>query len=283
MADELRRRLHAALARAEDARRPEDFVHASAVTSTDVEFCPRQWALMRRDGLKERARSVSAAQQFVYEVGHAYQGVVTGLLADCVLGTWECAACGWVDEVCRRPRERCKCGSSAWRHVETRFVSRSTGIGAGIDLLVDLGGPKLTIVEVKGEQKNEFQKLVMPRAEHRLRTSLYLRVAADSGDLLKRRVDTERALVLYVSKGGFGAQDEAVRSWKVTHDSGTWSPFKEFEVARDDALTQDAWDKGAALARWRKSGELPGRVCGSQVEPRAKACCAVWPCFRERG
>ena len=271
--------LHAALAGQEEPRLPESWVHASDVTSEELRFCPRQWFLMRRDGLRPRARSSHAAQGFSHRMGHLYQDLVTDLLGGAVFGTWRCP-CGRVEELSRRPGKCPGCGAAEWRHVETRFVSRRAGISVGIDVLVDVGLPRLKVVEVKGLKPDEFRSLVMPKAEHRLRTALYLRVVADSPTHLRRMVDTDSALVLYVAKGGWGVRDDQVPTWKVAHDS-SWSPFKEYEVRRDDVLTKGPWADGAALVKAQKAGKAPPRTCGTQMDRRALACCSRAPCFAE--
>jgi hypothetical protein len=92
----------------------------------------------------------------------------------------------------------------------------------------------------------------MPRAEHRLRTSLYMRIVADSPTVLRRAIDTTEARVLYVCKGGWGAQDESVLRWRVPHD-GAWSPFKEFSVKAGRRADR------VLLAQGRRAGGVPAR------------------------
>jgi hypothetical protein len=89
--------------------------------------------------------------------------------------------------------------------------------------------------------------------------------------------------VLYVCKGGWGARDEAVPTWKIPHDVGGWSQFKEFTVHRDDDLTEELWQRAVARERHRRGGPLPGRICATQHDRRATNCRVAWYCFREDG
>lgn len=137
---------------------------------------------------------------------------------------------------------------------------------------------KLVVVEVKTEKQEEFKKLAMPRAEHRTRTSFYLRVIEESGDVYKRVIDTQQARMLYVSKGGWGDKDTSILRWKITSD-GPWSPFKEYAVDRNDQATEPYHRLARSLHAFRAGGPMPRGICGTQFCGRAKGCAAVGPCF----
>lgn len=283
-ADQVRYHLHRALARREAPRYAEGFIHASEVTREDPEFCPREWALYDLTGKRPRERDSTAANQVVYAVGHLYQDLVTGWLGGMVVGDWTCCDCKSTHGFTKKPAfcQACRKVEVDFHYREVRFTSRISGASCGIDILVDLPGTtKLTVVEVKTEKQEEFKKLIMPRAEHRARTSFYLRIIEESGDIYKKVVDVRRARVLYVSKGGWGEKDPRILRWKIAGD-GAWSPFKEFVVERDDAVVLPYHVQALRLHQYRQTGELPKGVCGTQFCQRAKGCPVVGPCFDPR-
>lgn len=272
--DLVRYHLHRALSNEASARYESEWIHASEVTQESPTFCPREWALYDLTGKRKRDTSVTAAAQLTYDVGHMYQSIVTNLLGTLAVGNWTCTGCGAWHEFTRRP----ECHGD-YRYHEVRFTSRACGASCGIDVLVQLPGrEKLTVVEVKSEKQDEFKKLVMPRAEHRARTSFYLRIIQESGDTYKKVIDTTEARVLYVSKGGWGEKDTSILKWKIQHD-GAWSPFKEYVVKRDDALNQPYWNLAKRLHDFRTDDVMPPGICGTQFTQRAKGCPVVGTCF----
>jgi len=257
------------------ARYHDDWVHASEVTRENPAFCPREWALYNLTGKRGKDTSITAASQLTFNVGHLYQRIVTDLLGKLAVGHWRCHGCGRVHEFTRRP----DCCGKGYHYEEVRFTSRSSGASCGVDILAQLPGrEKLTVVEVKSEKQDEFKKLVMPRAEHRARTSFYLRIIQESGSMYKKVIDTTEARVLYVSKGGWGQKDTSILKWKVPHD-GAWSPFKEYVVTRDDALTLPYWEAARRLHEFRTKRIMPVGICGTQFCQRAKSCPVVGACF----
>jgi hypothetical protein len=132
---------------------------------------------------------------------------------------------------------------------------------------VDIGKPKLRMVEVKSVILHDFEKLKAPLAEHRLRTNVYLRMIADSP--LAEQVETQVGHVLYVAKS-FG---------KWNPDDKTISPFKEYEVARDDSITDKLLGKASEYQAFRTMGIVPNRVCPNAACKRAKSCSVVSACF----
>lgn len=272
--------LHRELVHEDPPRYSPTWVHASEVTRENPEFCPREWALYDVTGRRPRGQDVMAASAVAFAMGRTYQGLVTEWLASRAVGNWSCVACWHRHEFCRKPGVCESCGGKlGFRYVEMRFTSRKSGISCGVDVLVDLPTRvKLTLVEVKTEKQDTFKSLVMPRAEHRVRTALYLRIISESGDAYKKAIDTTQARVLYVSKGGWGQKDPSVLKWKITGDGG-WSPFKEYVVERDDVLTRPYHASAQKLHRFRSGGVVPHGICPTQFTQRAKSCPVVGTCF----
>lgn len=250
-------------------------MHASEVTSEDPTFCEREWALYDKTGRRPREVSITAASEVTFSLGRMYQELFTGWLGDMAVGHWECLGCKATYEFCKQPT----CCGVGFRYVEVRFISRESGTSCGVDVLVDLPTrEKFLLTEVKSLKQDEFKKLVMPLAEHRARTSFYLRIVAESGDVYKKVVDSTEARIVYISKGGWGQKDLPIMKWKVPHD-GPWSPFKEFVIGRDDDLTKPYHDRARRLHLFRQGGPMPEGICGTQFTKRAKGCPVVGSCF----
>lgn len=279
--DLLRYQLHRELLRPRPGR-PLSTIHASELTKESPEFCPREHALHRLLGLAVNDETPTAAIAMVHRMGRDMGESIVQLAADAGLavGNWTCS-CGARWDFQRRPLG-CECGStSGFRYEELRFTSRVSGASCGIDLLARLPGrERLVVVEIKGEQKDEFQALAMVRGEHRVRTSLYLRIIDESGDPTKRLIDTQEARVLYVTKGGYGVKDPTIADWAL--GDGPWSPFREFRVKRDDEATQMVSDRARAVVEAERAGTTPAGICATQFVRRAASCRAVHACFSGR-
>ena len=115
-------------------------------------------------------------------------------------------------------------------------------------MLVALGEKKLKPIELKTMDKDQFKDLKGPLAEHRLRTNLYLRIMAESSSPWSNTVNHEKATVLYVSKGGWGCADPQLKEWGLKEE---FSPFKEFEISRDDSQTDDLADRARTVKEFR--------------------------------
>ncbi len=275
--------LHRNLSYRDPGRYSPDFVHASEVTRENPEFCPREWALYDITGKRPREQSITAATAVTHAVGHMYQRMVTEWLEDQVLGTFKCL-CGWKEEFSKRWVECPECGAVPI-YEEMRFTSRVSGTSCGVDLLweIPVGMGSIEIVEVKSLKQDEFKALVMPHAEHRTRTSLYLRVIEESGDYYKKVINTQRARILYVSKGGWGQKNTGIMKWKIPHD-GPWSPFKEFVIERNDETTEPYHQAAKELHEFRQNdGPMPQGICPTQFCRRAKGCPVVGTCFMKGG
>ena len=144
-------------------------------------------------------------------------------------------------------------------------------------MLLAMGEPKLRPVEIKTMDKDQFKTLVAPLAEHKLRTTYYLRIIAESDHSWATMVSTERSTILYVSKGGYGCQDDTLKGWGLREQ---FSPFKEFTVERNDAMTE-ALDRRAKVVKDFRDGKvgMPHGLCVTALSKRAKFCPQRAACF----
>jgi len=254
-------------------------MHASELTKGT--FCPREWALMDLTKYKAPDQFISTSLATTFSIGRLVQDMVIDWLVESgrAVTDWRCVACKQLHELTVRPVACHGCGCTALAPEEHRFRSQETGIGCGIDCFARTNGDRFKLVEVKSIDKEEFKKLLMPIAEHRQRTNLYLRIVADSGHPFADKVDLDSAIVLYVSKGGFGCLDKEVEAYDFPDDK--YSPFKEYAVARKDEDTDDLWIKAGLYHRFRTwvDHPMPAGVCDNAQCERAKKCPVSSACF----
>lgn len=282
--DSIRLHLHNALANKQKAR-PTKRVHASEMWKSDMfgqsgEFCPREYALL--DILEKRRPDeyIKTCSQMVFHFGHHVADIVIQALAEKgkAVGHWKCQYCEHLYKFQKRPRECSECEHDKFDYIECRFKSKETDMSCGVDLLVPTLSGKHRIVELKSIKDEEFKKLEAPLQEHKRRTNLYMRIVEDSKGTRSKKINTQEAVVLYVSKGGYGCKDSNLHKEGIT--DGPFSPFKEFLVKRDDTVTQVKWEHTRTLKEWREGkrpmmkGLCPTRVCG-----RAQSCSVVEACF----
>ena len=265
--------------------RGKDVVHASEL-SKDEGVCPREYALYRITKSKPGARYLSTAENVTFTMGTMLQDIVVQTFADMkkAIGHWRCRSCHHLHEFQLRPWACATCGSKAgFKAEEVRFQSAICGATCGVDLLLALGEPKLRPIEIKTIDKDMFKdkhtgkELVAPLAEHKLRTTFYLRLIAESDHPWASMVSTEAATILYVSKGGFGCQDAQLKTWGLKE---TFSPFKEFTITRDDKMVE-ALARRAKIVKDFHDGKIgmPCGVCPTAFAKRAKWCAQRVPCF----
>lgn len=249
-------------------------IHASDLLNEKREWCEREVALCHELDRERPPERLIPAQRAVFEASTMGQTLITQWAVNLGIarGRWQCQGCDALTKFGPRPHMCDVCGSQNLAYVESRFVSKFSRVSSGIDLLLDLGEPKLRVYEIKNVQKQDFMALAGPLAEHRWRTNLYLRVIAESDDPVRETINTERAWVLYFVKGGYGYKDPDL--------GGGFSPFKEYEVVRDDADTQKYSERAHNLARYMLgTGGRPHGICASIFQPRAKQCAVVDECF----
>lgn len=257
--------------------RPIHNVHASALTKPTEEFCPREYALYDVTKFKLKPEYLGAADVITFDMGNDLQGRIVHHFADMgrAIGHWKCQGCGHLHEFCKRPVECAMCGCKAFRAEEVRFISDYSGASCGIDCLIEMTG-KLLPIEIKTMKKEEFEKLTAPLAEHRLRTSLYLRIIAESKQLWAQKVNTNEARVLYVCKAGY-ISDPELKKWGLTDK---FSPFKEFTLSRKDDVTVTPSERAKVVKQFR-AGEvgMPCGICATGMVKRAQTCRMKNACF----
>lgn len=269
--------LHHHLSGYEPAR-PLSKVHASALTKPEG-FCPRYYALHDVLSAKPKDEWLSTSERVTYDMGRDLQDRIVHHFADQgkAIGHWRCMACSKLHEFCKRPAKCVNCGCRGFRPEEVRFESASTGASCGIDMLLSNGEAKLQPVEIKTMDKEQFKGLVAPLAEHKLRTNLYLRIIAESEHNWSSLVNTQKAKVLYTSKGGFGCADPELKKWGL---SDQYSPFKEYEIIRSDNATEELALRAKTVKDFRdgKIG-MPCGICPTAMVKRAMYCTMKKACF----
>lgn len=260
--------------------RPVTTMHASDLMK-DKEFCPREHAFLRLGVAKKRSEFISTALRITFDLGRFYETQIREVyLRDIAVGYWACGVCHHTHTTFgKEPKISCpKCKYNRWEYLEPRFTSPSSDISGGIDILIDVGEAKLRLVEIKSMDKDEFKKLAAPLAEHRFRTSLYLRLAEEDNGPVSGRVNTKVATIIYVSKS-FGFKDADLKADGIK--DAAFSPFKEFEILRDDTMSDTSYAKAKALKTWQDNpkGGLPCGVCPNGLSKRAQGCTAVTACW----
>lgn len=252
-------------------------MHASEVTKEG--FCPRYYALMDTTDTAPPARWVTTSDQVTWRIGRVLQDAVVEWCAEMgrVIGHWACLGCGKVHEFQARPTKCDHCRCRAFAPEEVRITSTESGISGGFDMLISLSPTKLRVVEIKTIDKDKFKELVAPLAEHRIRTALYLRLVAECDHPWAKRIDTKSADILYVTKGGFGCQDDELKGWGL-HE--VFSPFKRFTIKHTDADTDELCRQATVVKQFRDgTAGMPEGICHTALDKRAKACAACKACF----
>lgn len=278
---DLRQMLHQYLSGYQDGRDIKT-LHVSEVTKDSPIFCARRKAIMVHTGQSNPDEFLSTSLAVTFGMGRDLESNVQQWFGDMkrAVGHWKCLFCKTTHRYQKRPQVCSGCKGSLFKYVEVRAQSSIAFASAGLDLLLDkeLPNGKLRYVEIKTIDKEEFKKLVMPLAEHRARTRLALRLIAESDDPFLQQVDTEQADILYVSKGGFGCACPEITGYPFP--DAQFSPFKPFAVTRDDAATEQYYQRAVAYAEYLKTGKLPPRICNTTFDDNAKGCKQMIPCFQ---
>ena len=269
--------LHNHLAGPDDGR-PFVNIHASELTKPEG-LCPRLYALADVTKAKPKGQWLTTSEQVTFRIGRELQDAVVNWFADMgkAVGHWKCTACGVLLEFQLRPVKCATCGNGHFLPKEVRFKSEINGASCGVDMLLAMGDTKLVPVELKTMDKDQFKDLKAPLAEHRLRTNLYLRLIKESAHVWSNQVDVTRAIVLYISKGGFGCADPQLKEWGLYEG---FSPFKEFEIKRIDKETDYLARRAKVVTDFRagKFG-MPSGLCTTAMGKRAMGCQLKGVCF----
>lgn len=249
--------------------RSMDVVHASDTTKPN--FCPRFWALNDLCGGKPKMEHVGAALAATFDIGnHTSDLVREKWMGPAAIGNWQCQRCGASRTMCSKPAIGCtKSADCQWKYEEPVFTSQEYGISGSLDVLSNLGAPTWVITELKIMKVEDFDALYTPLPEHRIRTSLYMKLVSDSGSLYKNRINMHEARVLYVSRG-FG---------KKNPEYNEVLPFKEFIVKRDDSTLEPLLQKAKQIKIFRETGDMPAGICNTMMDKHAKSCKHAILCF----
>lgn len=258
--------------------RPMQRIHASEMTKPDG-MCPRAYALYDLTKAKPKDEWLNASNVMTFRIGHDQEKAVVHWFADMgrAVCHWVCILCGSNHEFQTRPSACTSCGCKQFDYKEVRFESAYSSISCGIDMLVGLGESKLRPVELKTIDKDQFKILKAPLAEHRWRTQLYLRSIAESDSPWASKVDTDKAAILYISKGGFGCADDDLKKWGL---GDNFSPFREWVIERSDKDVDEIVERAKVVKDYRagKVG-MPQGICKTAMAPRAARCACRKQCF----
>ncbi|MCO5157906.1 MAG: hypothetical protein M9945_14350 [Aquamicrobium sp.] len=261
-----------------DPARSISRIHASDLTK-EGGICPRYYALHDLTGQKPKDQWLTTSERMTFQIGRDQERNIVLWFAEMgrAVCHWKCTNCGTVHDFTLRPAACKHCGCKWTEPKEVRFESAICGASCGIDMLVKLNQPKLRVTELKTMDKEEFKALKAPLAEHQWRTNLYLRLIAESAHPWSNQVDTEEATILYVSKGGYGCQDAEPEKWGMFEK---YSPFKEFAIKRNDALTDGIVNRAKVVTDFRK-GLIPSPcgICSNALTKRAMKCPMKKHCF----
>ncbi len=259
-------------------RAPRDYkiVHASDLTKEE-EFCPRQFALYDLTGKTPKDEWVGTSQQTTFDIGRMVQFLIREQwMGDAVVGHWACKRCNHMMMFQHRPKECTHCTGDKFSYKEVALFSDELAIWGGLDMLVEVGEPKLRFTEIKIIDKDFWVSLKAPLAEHLWRTKLYLKLIATSTSDWAKRINTDVAHILYKGRM-FGKKDQDAID---VNYKDKFSPFKEFIVERDDAALRGIMAKAKELKLFKEGVlHLPGRICKSGFDDRARFCRVAPDCF----
>lgn len=274
------------LAGAQDAR-DIGTIHASALTFAAKPFCPRSYVIMDVEKVKAYDEWLGTSLKVTFDHGNDMQARLNNeYLPETMYGDWVCKVCGTRKVFKLKPKKTCKCMRKiesefySWEYEEPAVSMKDEGIEGHIDSVVDIHQKKLRLAEVKTMVKDKFAALKAPLAEHTLRTNLYMRMVEQSDEPWAKKINTQVGSVLYMVKG-YGTKCEKIRKWGIP-DMG-FSPFREFEVIRDDSKTDYLLSMAKAVHsnRQGKTG-IPCGICPTSTHRIAKACPVRKQCFSKK-
>ncbi len=251
--------------------RSREILHASEVTKPY--FCPREEALLDIQGVKVgKGMYIPTALRVTFDMGNAMaKALLEEWVPDSVVGNWNCRRCGAQRTMTGKPKPGCtKHEDCIWEYEEVRVMSEQCGASGGIDMLFSAGTPKLLVTELKTINPDEFEKIVAPLPEHRLRTALYLKLWAESNSPYKDQINLHEGRVLYCSRG-YGKKN--------LDFDGEILPFKEYVVKRDDDSLSPILKKATQLKVFRDEGKMPAGICNTALDKAAKQCSSCVACF----
>lgn len=253
------------------AQRSHETVHASDVTKEG--FCPRQFAFNDLFKVKPQDEVLSTELAVTFDVGRETARLFCEKWAgNDIVGRWRCRRCSAEAEFSRKPpREGCPNpgGLHDLEYLEIGAQHSASHVTGSFDALMDCGGDKLILTELKIMGMKEFDTIVAPLAEHRIRTSLYLRLLAGSENPYKQYINLDYGKVFYVTRG-HGKKHPLYN---------TILPFKEYTIGRDDETSDAFLLKGEKVKNFREFGIVPEGICAHAGTACAIACKHKVACF----
>jgi hypothetical protein len=265
-------------------------LHASDLTSTSREFCPREVALAHKHNVQYADSFVGTALQITFQYGRFIETLLRNQwLKKEAYGYWACSACdkNLYQGFCKFVTKCTYCHSRNMTEVykEVSFRLDSYNLTGSVDLFV-LNPNKtseLLMIEIKTIDKDQFLDLKSPKTEHSDRTNMYLRMIKESER--EQRLDTQLTIntdyahIVYFSKA-YGIKDLQVS--KYDFKDAAFSPIKEFVVRRDDFATNKYLRKAFAISLYMQDNtNIPARICDNSTCTRAKNCPVMKQCFKE--
>lgn len=249
-------------------------LHASDVTRSA--FCPKRWALFDVFEKDPPNDYVATAMDVTYQMGTvAERLLVEEWAGEAAVGNWSCRHCGEQRSMTTKPAGYCPDSKGFfkpkhwWQYRQLVVEASDYGINGGIDALFNIGAPQLVITEIKTMNPVEFDQILMPLPEHRLRTNLYMWILEHSQHPFREKICTTEGRVLYISRG-YG---------KLNAEWNEILPFKEFVVKRNDADLAEFLKRAKALHTFRQTGVIPAGICATALDKIAKGCSVCQPCF----
>lgn len=246
-----------------------DEVHASDITK--MHFCPRKWAFMDLQAKKAEPEFLPAALDVTFQMGvETERKIVEEWGGDAVIGNWKCRRCDDQRTMTKKPVGFCKDGKKHWwEYIQIVIETPEYGIVGSLDALFDVGLPLWLITELKTMAPTEFEKIVVPLPEHRIRTNLYMKLVEESNHPWKTAFNVSEARVLYVSR----AHGKLNAEWNEI------LPFKEYVVKREDTILKPMLMKAMQVKIWRTENKMPSGICSTALDKMAKTCKQCQVCF----
>lgn len=245
--------------------------HSSDLTKSD--YCPRKVAFWREAGGPRELEKINPTLHMTFKQGNLTADLFCEYLGGkSVWGNWVCRHCDDYKEHSFKPKP-CSCHPNAtWKYEELCFEHLDNGASGSIDAFVDLKrNGMLTLVELKIISPDEFEKLLMPNWEHRVRTQMYLEIIKNSDHKAKRFINLDKAKVFYICR----THGKKVRN-RVT-------PFKEFDVPAMPEQTVTYLQKAKEIRMWEETGYYPAPICTDYECDIACKCKFRDKCFEQGG
>ena len=238
-----------------DAR---DYLDGWIHVSNLYDPCAREIGIRRRLKIKPQQK-IAVSDRLLWESGTAYHNTLRGYLAKMgmLLGHWSCRRCDWASsEVLPHacPRSCNRCGKQDFRYREVTMRDEKRKIIGNGDCWIS-ESRKLVPTEIKSMGISGFTNMRAVLAKHAFQVMMYREMAANLGWPV-----ANYGIVLCAPLGF------------------SMSPFKEYRVERDQDAVDRAYIRAEEIRNSAK-GKLPERICGSILEPRAKACIVAKDCF----